>query len=184
MKKLILFFITILFFTSTSTQNAKAATYASGSSAVLTTTSKTALEDNRTRILKKYLEQFDSPLAPYAGSFVENADKYDLDWKLVAAISGLESTFGQQIPYGTYNGWGWGIYGDNRIYFSSWENGIGTVSQGLRTKYMDAWGAKNVWEIGRIYAASPTWAQRVIYFMNQIEAFKLRNPADSLSISI
>ncbi|MEX2007645.1 MAG: hypothetical protein WD992_02635, partial [Candidatus Levyibacteriota bacterium] len=181
MKKLILFFLTIAFLSVLSTSSASAKELSAGSSAVLITTSNTASEDYRTKILRKYLEQFDSPLAPYAGSFVENADKYDLDWKFVAAISGLESTFGKQIPYGTYNGWGWGIYGTNRIYFKSWEDGIGTVSQGLRTKYMDTWGARDVYSIGKIYAASPTWAQRVTYFMNQIEAFKLRNPADSLS---
>lgn len=184
MKKLILFFLTIVLLSRFSTQNSSAEEFAAGSSAVLVTTSNTASEDYRTKILRKYLEQFDSPLAPYAGDFVENADKYNLNWKLVAAISGLESTFGQQIPYGTYNGWGWGIYGTNRIYFSSWEDGIATVSEGLRVKYMDTWGAKDVWQIGRLYATSPTWAQRVTYFMNQIEAFRLRNPADTLSISV
>ncbi len=184
MKKLILFFLTIVLLFSTPTQNAKATTKASGASAVLITTSNTTQEDYRVKVLRKYLEQYDSPLAPYADSFVENADKYNLDWRFVAAISGLESTFGKQIPYGTYNGWGWGIYGTNRIYFGSWDEGISTVSEGLRVKYMDTWGAQDVYQIGKIYAASPTWAQRVTFFMNQIEAFKLRNPADTLSISI
>jgi len=107
-----------------------------------------------------------------------------LDWKLVAAISGVESTFGQQIPYESFNGWGWGIYGDNVIRFSSWKQGIETVSQGLRTNYIDKWGARDVYEIGALYAASPTWAQRVDYFMGKISEFKDQKLAQSLSISL
>jgi hypothetical protein len=129
------------------------------------------------------LEKYNSPLVPYAGTFVETADKYNLDWKLVAAISGVESTFGREIPDASFNGWGWGIYGDNMIRFSSWNEGIETISQGLRTKYIDKWGAKDVYEIGRFYAASPTWAQRVEYFMNSIEEYRNLSMAN-LSISL
>ena len=55
--------------------------------------------DTRVKVLTSYLKQYDSPLVPYAADFVETADKYNLDWRLVAAISGVESTFGKQIPY-------------------------------------------------------------------------------------
>ena len=115
---------------------------------------------------------------------MENADKYNLDWKLVAAISGVESTFGQQIPYSSYNGWGWGIYGDNLIRFSSWTECIETVSKSLREDYADKWKAEDVYQIGRLYASSPTWASRVTYFMNNIQEFALSNSKDSLSLSL
>ncbi len=139
--------------------------------------------DYRVKILEKYLQKHNSPLAGNAGDFVFYADKYNLDWKFVAAISGLESTFGQQIPYNSYNAWGWGIYGDNMIRFNSWEEGIKTISQGLRERYIDRWGARNVYEIGSLYAASPTWAVRVDRFMNNIQEFALNNPQDTLSLS-
>lgn len=184
MKKLILFFLFTAIVNLAIPQTAFAQEKASGSSAVLISHVASTPEDTRVKVLRKFLEQYNSPLAPYAKTFVEQADKYDLDWRFVAAISGLESTYGHQIPYGTYNGWGWGIYGDNRIYFSSWEDGISTVSQGLRVRYMDQWGKKDIWQIGAVYASSPTWAVRVQGIMNQMEAFKLRNPADTLSISI
>lgn len=142
---------------------------AAGSSAALLKPITQEVTDSRVRVLREFLEKFNSPLTPYAGTFVKIADKYNLDWKLVAAISGVESTFGKEIPYESFNGWGWGIYGDNMIRFSSWEQGIETVSEGLRTNYLNKWGARDVYEIGRIYAASPTWAQRVEYFMNLID---------------
>ncbi|MDP2585753.1 MAG: hypothetical protein Q8P29_02645 [Candidatus Levybacteria bacterium] len=176
---LIFFFVLFLLFDS----SVYAQELAAGSSAALLKPAALEASDSRVRILREFLEKYNSPLVPFAGTFVETADKYDLDWKLVAAISGVESTFGQQIPYESFNGWGWGIYGDNMIRFSSWNEGIETISQGLRTKYIDKWGAQDVYEIGRFYAASPTWAQRVEYFMNSIEEFgnsKLANLPISL----
>ena len=157
---------------------------ASGSSAALTTLMQVKEENSHIRILKKFLEKYSSPLTPYAQSFVDNAAKYDLDWRLVAAISGLESTFGQQIPYNSYNGWGWGIYGDNIIRFSSWDEGIQTVSKGLRENYINKWQAQDVYEIGRIYASSPTWAVRVEWIMNRMQEFELANARETLSLSL
>ncbi|MCL4354798.1 hypothetical protein M1349_05040 [Patescibacteria group bacterium] len=141
-------------------------------------------EDHRVKILKDFLKAQDSPLAEYADVFVRNADKYNLDWKLVAAISGTESSFGLAYPNGTYNGWGWGIYGNNMHYFTSWEDGIETISKGLREQYMDKWGAQDVYGIGKFYASSPTWAEHTIHFMNRIDEFALRNPENTLSLSL
>jgi len=143
-----------------------------------------AKEDNRAKILQKFLEKYNSPFADQADVFVREADKNDLDWKFVAAISGIESTFGKRYPYGTYNAWGWGIYGDNMHYFTSWEDAITTISYELRNRYMNQWGATNTYEIGRYYAASPTWAQRVEFFMKEIEEFEKEYENKQLSILI
>jgi len=157
---------------------------ASASSAAIKTSENKAGEDYRGKVLREYLQSQNSPLTPYADDFVSYADKYNLDWKLVAAISGVESTFGQQIPNNSYNGWGWGVYGDNVIRFASWTNGIQTVSEGLREKYMDQWGAQNIWEIGSLYAASPVWASHVTYYLNKIQEFALSDTKDTLSLSL
>ncbi len=140
--------------------------------------------DIRVKVLKDFLLTYNSPLAENAQTFVEEADKNKLDWRLVASISGVESTFGQQLPYNSYNAWGWGIYGDNMITFQSYDEAIKTISKSLRKDYMDSWGAQDVYQIGRIYAASPTWAQRVEYFMGKVEDFQLNNPKNYLSLSL
>lgn len=178
----ILIFLSILIMTKTS--NVYAQEFAAGSSAALLKPLAEKASDSRAKILKNFLEQYNSPLVPFAQDFAAIADKYDIDWKLVVAISGVESTFGQQIPNESFNGWGWGIYGDNIIRFSSWSEGIETVSQGLRTNYINKLGTNDVYEIGRLYAASPTWAQRVDYFMRKIDEFKDQKLAQSLSISL
>jgi hypothetical protein len=140
--------------------------------------------DYRINVLHKYLNKYNSPLADNAEDFVRYADTYKIDWRFVAAISGVESTFGQQIPANSYNGWGFGIYGTNVRYFNSWSDGIETVSKSLREDYMDKWGASDVWSIGKIYAASPTWAERVNYFMDRIQDFSSKNSESTLPLTI
>ena len=178
-KTALVIFVSLLFFA----RNTFAQTNASGVSAQLELINPIKVNDSRVIVLREFLAKNDSPLTNFASVFVENADKYNLNWRLVAAICGLESSFGKQIPYNSYNGWGWGIYGDNIIRFSSWEEGIQTVSQGLRKNYIDRLGTDDVYAIGRWYASSPTWAQRVSYIMQKITEFQLKNP-NSLSISI
>lgn len=182
-KKVLLFLILILLpFNLLYIRNAFAQTSA-GSSAVPAIIPPEQLEDRRVKLLKNYLETYNSPLAPYAKYFVTEADKNELDWRLLVAISGVESTFGHQIPYNSYNAWGWGIYGDNMIRFTSWEEAIATISKELRQRYINQWGAKDVYQIGKFYAASPTWATRVNYFMEKINTFGLKDVA-SLPISL
>lgn len=125
--------------------------------------------DKRVITLYDFLGLYHSPLQEYADVFVRTADKYDLDWRLVAAISGVESTFAKEMPSSSYNAWGWGIYGNNMIYFQSYQDAIETISKSLRENYINKWGSKNVHQIGRFYASSPTWSQRVVFFMNKID---------------
>lgn len=163
---------------------ASAETKYAGASAQLASIKQPKLQDERAIALKKYLELWNSPLASYSATFVENADKYNLDWRLVAAISGLESQFGKQIPYNSYNAWGWGIYGDHVMRFNSWDEAISTISQGLRERYLRDKEESDPYFIGPTYAASPTWAVRVDYFMQRIGEYKIANDREVLSISI
>lgn len=125
--------------------------------------------DKKAAILAAYLARFNSPLQYHAQDFVDAANQYNLDWKLVAAIAGVESTFGKHIP-GGYNGWGWGVYGTQAIYFNSWRDGIFTVSKGLRENYLNR-GLTEPYSINRAYATSPHWGWKVTFFMNDLEKY-------------
>lgn len=135
--------------------------------------------DIRQEVLKAYLESKKSPLAEHAEDFVEASDENGVDWKLVTAISGVESTFGKFIP-GGYNGWGWGVYGTQAIYFKSWRDGIFTVTKGLKTGYIDK-GLTTPYQMNRIYAASPAWGWKVDFFLKDIEAFSKKYQAKYLA---
>jgi len=133
--------------------------------------SKTA--DMRVAKLKGYLEAKGSPMADDARHFITEADRLGLDWKLVAAIAGNESYFGQHVPYNSYNGWGWAVwtgmsYGAD---FNGWGHGITTVSEGLKYEYIDD-GLVTIEQIGHRYAADPFWSDKVKFFMDQIETFE------------
>src|SRR3989344_1375308 len=91
--------------------------------------------DNRAKILADYFASYNSPLEYHAQDFIDASDKHGVDWKLVPAISGVESTFGKHSY--SFNGWGWGIYGDSALGFNSWKEGIYTVTEGLKQNYID-----------------------------------------------
>ncbi len=133
------------------------------------TADKTVERDERVEKLRAYFAKHKSPLEPYAYDFVYYADTYNLDWKLVAAISGVESTFGKHIPKNSFNAYGW-ANGDYR--FNSWEDSIEHVSKTLRMKYYDR-GLDTVPKIARVYAPpSTTWGGNVTFFMTQIDDYQ------------
>lgn len=142
--------------------------------------------DYRAKILQDYLTKFNSPLALHAQDFIEAADTHQLDWKLVPAIAGVESTFGKRTPgnslYPSYNGWGWGVYGTQAIYFKSWREGIFTVSEGLRKNYFNK-GLTTPTTINPVYAASKTWGRNVDFFMNEMEKFANSYESSNLDTS-
>jgi hypothetical protein len=122
--------------------------------------------DYREKILRNYLEEHNSPLSEYSGVFICLADKYRLDWRLVPAITGVESTFGKRIPINSYNAYGWA---NGSYSFESWDESIEVVSKALRNNYIDR-GAVSINDIARIYAPpSETWARNVKFFMNKID---------------
>lgn len=121
--------------------------------------------DLRAQALKNVLEKYKSPLADSADEFVSYADKYFIDWRLLSAISGVESTFGHSMIDGSHNAYGWG---GGRIYFTSCEDGINKISKSLRENYYER-GADTVYKIGPIYAANPHWAARVSVYMDEID---------------
>ena len=153
-----------------------------GTSATPASSFTHVMSDQRATRLKVYLDSHNSPLADEAAFLIQEADRLNLDWRLVAAIAGTESTFGKRIPSRSYNAWGWAIFtGQNDgKHFSSWKDGITTVSEGLRFKYMDK-GAKTIEQIGRIYAASPRWSGNVRFFLNAIEQF---DPTDTSLLAV
>ena len=130
--------------------------------------------DPRAVVLRDYFEKYNSPLQDYSQDFVEAADAYGVDWKLVPAISGVESTFGKATPgnyyYPSYNGWGWGVYGTQAIYFKSWKDGIYTVTAGIGQNYASK-GITSPYVMNATYASSPAWGGHVEYFLEDLTQF-------------
>lgn len=180
-------FLIALFCLAISSVNQTFASDSSISAASANLSNKTgsnALEDIRGKVLSEYLKDKNSPFSDKADVFIKAADENNIDWRLLVAISGVESTFGQEIPYNSYNAWGYGIFEDNTRCFTSWDDAIDTISSDIRTKYMDEWHAENVDQIGRIYAAAPDWSVRVEKFIKEIDAYNIYFASNSLPISL
>lgn len=181
MKKLLLISILILSFIMAPAVHAYGTE--AGAAAKFSLVSE-ALPDGRVALLKSFLESYDSPMANDAAAFVSEADKAGIDYRLLVAIAGVESTFGKFIPHGSYNGWGWGIPTGSQsgLAFTSWGDAIHTISQGLRTNYINK-GAVTIEQMGTMYAASPAWAFKVRYFLDKIDTFQKRSP-NQIAISL
>ncbi len=124
-----------------------------------------AKKDDRAAILKKFLTSRNSPMAKDSDKLVQIADKYNLDWKLLPAIAGVESHYGQAIPSGSYNPYGWNNGG---AYFKDWGQASETVASGIRNRYAPT-GEVNPYRIGPTYAANPAWASHVASYMYQLD---------------
>ena len=137
--------------------------------------------DLRVKQLKNFLNFYHSPLAPYADCLVKTADKYQLDWRLIPAITGVESTFGKQIPANSFNAYGWN---NGYFKFKSWEDSIEHVTKVLREKYFDQ-GLDNPFKIGPVYAPpSKAWAGKVVFFMKKIECFQNSDCLNGFELTI
>ena len=126
--------------------------------------------DFRVENLRKFLQKYNSPLAPYAEEFVIYADENNLDYRLVPAITGVESTFGKRIPKGSYNAYGWA---NGEYEFESWKDSIKHVSEVLKSSYIDR-GVISINQIARVYAPpSTTWGGNVAFFVRKIDTLPL-----------
>lgn len=141
-----------------------------------------AAYDVREVKLSKYLKSVNSPLAEHASTFVREADKNALDYRLLPAIAGVESTFARNYIITSHNAYGWG---GGKIYFQSWEEGIAKISNDLKTKYVDR-GADTVEKISWIYCppGNLIWAAKVRYFMNKIEETEVEVKNDFLATAL
>ena len=75
-----------------------------------------------------------SPLIGSAGTFDLASRKYNLDWRLLVAIAGAETSFGTYGPsQGIKNPFGMGP----GIRYSSWDNAIMAAAKNLRENYLD-----------------------------------------------
>jgi hypothetical protein len=120
-------------------------------------------------VIHNMLEKHNSPMLGESDSFIKACMTYDLNCYLLPSISGLESSFGKAMINETHNPFGWG---GGTIYFKSWEEAYMSVARGLKNNYLEK-GALTINQIAPIYAASPTWAQRVSFFLSKFEEEEL-----------
>jgi hypothetical protein len=63
-------------------------------------------KDPRFAILRSFFSKSDCPAEHYAEAFLDAADRYDLDWRLLPSLSYVESTGGKAAKNNNLFGWG------------------------------------------------------------------------------
>jgi len=132
--------------------------------------SNVVLNDGRVANLKHFFRKYNSPLYDHAELIVSVSDKYGFDYRLLPAIAMQESNLCRYIPENSHNCWGWGIYGDQVIRFSSYEEAIEKVAAGIKKEYIDK-GLVTASMIMKKYTPSSpgTWARGVNTFIRMLE---------------
>lgn len=100
------------------------------SDSVITAQEKEELK-KKADAIDTFLESRGSVLAGYGAKFVEEAEKNDIDWRLLVSIAGRETTFGRNMcknPKAPNNPFGWGSC---KIGFKSIDDSIEKVSMSL-----------------------------------------------------
>jgi hypothetical protein len=143
---------------------------------VVNSKTKYYVKDPRVLAMSEFLGDYNSPMQPYAQVFIEEADRYGLDWRLVASISGVESAFGNLIPHTGYNnGWGWrGGPGGAYSVFENFGEGIELITGRLALGYGTT---LTPFDIEPTYCppcgANPEhlWANGVTRYMNELQYY-------------
>lgn len=136
--------------------------------------------DPRAAQMRVVLTKYNSPMVGLEDVLISTAEKYGLDWTLMAAIAGTESSFAKRMPANCNNPYGWGIYGDNKLCFKSLEDSIEGVASGLAKKY----NISSIESIARTYNKVSTegWIKHTKFFMRKIKTAEV--PVSSLPITL
>lgn len=117
--------------------------------------------DARLVCLQRFFAQADCPALRLADVFLEAADDYHLDWRLLPSLSFVETGGGKAAYNNNLFGWASG-----RAHFDSFAAGIHQV--GFNLAHRPPYRHKNVAQILAIYNPNQDYARKVTSVMRQI----------------
>lgn len=117
--------------------------------------------DPRLHALRSFFQKTDCPAQHYSQVFLEAADDYDLDWRLLPSLSFVESTGGKAARNNNLFGWN-----NGKARFDSPAAGIHAV--GFRLASSDRYRDKELDEILATYNSNSGYGQKVKSIMRRI----------------
>lgn len=133
-------------------------------------------KDSRAQRINEVFKMYNCPLEGMGETFVFEADRNNIPWWLVAAVSFQESSCGKNTPkvsgIETYNAWGWAVYGNTTWSFDNWARGIETVSKYFGDKFYSQ-GVIDLCEIMKTYTppSNGSWCEGVKHFGDLIQSY-------------
>lgn len=128
--------------------------------------------DYRKEYLRRTLERYNSPLKYEVNAFIEVADKYNMDYRILPGIAFSESTLCKNYPTDTNNCYGWGM---PLRQFISQRQAIQYIAEKINVSspYYSAWRAdkSDLYKLGTPYNGADIkfWVEKVQYFMEEVE---------------
>ena len=117
--------------------------------------------DGRLNAVRGFFEKGDCPAREYSQVFLDAADSYQLDWRLLPSLSFVESTGGKVAPYNNIFGW------DNGTgRFSSPTAAIWGVAYQLAESKL--YRNRSIDQLLSLYNPNPGYADRVKSVMRRI----------------
>jgi len=133
------------------------------------TTPEEAIRKERAEKIDAFFASRNAPLQGYGMKFVEEAEKNDIDWRLLAAVSVIESNAGKQACKKADNSvLG---YGSCKMNFKSIDHSIEVVSMKIGGKdsryYHDEMTVPQI--LRKYNSVIPTYVQKVTKVMKMID---------------
>lgn len=127
--------------------------------------------DARPELIKKYLEKYKSPLAPYSDLIFEMSELYGYEYYWIVAIAQQESNLCKKAPEGSHNCWGYGIHKKGTLKFDNYETAIKSYAEYLKRVYFDK-GLNTSELIMKKYCPSSngSWAKGVNQFIEELKS--------------
>ncbi len=124
------------------------------------------VRNKKIRWVRSFFHWYKSPLEKYAVEFVHASEYYNIDYRLLPAISIVESSGGKYL-FRPNNPFGWGNNG-----YKSFKDAIWDVARGLSIYYY-RFNRRTPELIGEIYnpVTPKQWAGKVRYLMNQMPRY-------------
>ena len=135
------------------------------------TAQEEAARKDKAEAIDSFLSSYDAPLEGYGMKFVLEAEKNDIDWRLLTAIAMRESTGGKQackrVPNSVFG------YGSCKISFKSIDESIEVVSKSLggnNPSTAHHYDGKNTIQILKKYnSVIPNYSTQVVKIMKMID---------------
>jgi len=127
--------------------------------------------DARPVLIKKYLEKYKSPLAPYSDLIFQISEDYGFEYYWIPAIAQQESNLCKKAPEGSHNCWGYGIHKKGTLKFDNYELAIKSYAEYLKREYFDK-GLNTPELIMTKYCPSSngSWANGVNQFIEELKS--------------
>lgn len=127
--------------------------------------------DARPMLIKKYLEKYNSPMAPYSDLIFQISEDYGFEYYWIVAIAQQESNLCKKAPEDSYNCWGYGVHKKGTLRFDGYEIAIKSYAEYLKREYFDK-GLNTPELMMKKYCPSSngSWANGVNQFIEELKS--------------